>query len=107
MLSYPATKAVIPSEVEGSREDALRQRHGVLRLRYAPLRMTFVFPAPGSAEHLAQERRRAADAIFRNFFRRPGRDDFSAVRARLRSDVHDVIRFRDDAEIVLDHDYGV
>ena len=35
-----ATTFVIPSEVEESRDITLRQRHGILRLRFAPLRMT-------------------------------------------------------------------
>src|SRR5947208_1353771 len=33
-------RIVIPSEVEKSRGSALRQRHGILQLRCAPLRMT-------------------------------------------------------------------
>jgi len=37
--------AVIPSEVEESRDVTVRYRRGILRLRYAPLRMT-LFGAP-------------------------------------------------------------
>ena len=59
------------------------------------------------SEHLAQKRRSAADPILRDFFRRSGRDDLAAFRARFRPDIDDVIRFRDHAEIVLDHDHGV
>jgi hypothetical protein len=39
---------VIPNEVEGSRCVAHRFRHGILRLRFAPLRMTLDYDPPGT-----------------------------------------------------------
>ena len=47
-IRWSVNRIVIPSEVEESRGSTLRQQHGILRLRYAPLRMTAHIKKPGS-----------------------------------------------------------
>src|SRR5438046_266544 len=105
MLSYPATKAVIRAK---SRDPEEVYRYSTAFLDSATLRSEWLSFLLARLRHqnLAQEWRRAADPALGDFFRCPSRDDLSAIGACLRSDVHDVIRFRDDTEIVLDHDHG-
>ena len=45
--------------------------------------------------------------MFGDFFRRADHNNFAAGRPRLGAKIDDVIRFRDHAKIVLDHDNGI
>jgi len=58
-------------------------------------------------QNLSQERRRAANAVFRDLFRRSTRDDLAASFTRFRPQIHDVIGFGDHTEVVFDDDDGV
>ena len=55
-------------------------------------------------QNFPQEWRGSAHPVFCDLLRCPGGNDLTASLARFRTDIDNVIRFRDYAEIVLNHD---
>ena len=57
-----------------------------------------------SRQDVPQKWRGPAGAVFCYLLRRSGDDDFAAGISSFGTNIDDVIRFRDDTEIMFDHD---